>query len=194
MVQAYSNLTMTAQLSQSSNEPGATLHVSAALREYDQPLTTAANVRAEVARPDGGMSVVTFDSVGGGVWETSLVAAHVGVYRIRIVAEGRTSRGRTFTRERLRTAAIWAGGDRPTRDPVETDNHVCEILECLLEQRGFSRLLERLEIDRSELLKCLARVCKDDRASEAESPGAILQHPQLAGAIQNAVRMVEKPR
>jgi tyrosinase-like protein len=197
MVQAYSNLTMAASLAQSSNEPGAALHLRASLREYDQPLTTPANVRAELTRPDGGVSVIAFGAVGEGAWETSLVATQVGVYRFRIMADGHTSRGRVFTRERLRTAAIWAGGDRPPRPPrhpVDPGDRLCKFLDCLLEQRGVSQLLERLGIDRGELLKCLSVICRDDGAPQAERPDAILKDRRLASELCQAVRSVEAPR
>jgi len=103
MVQAYSNLNMAASLAQSSNEPGATIHLRVSLREYDQPLTGPANVRAELTRPDGGVSVIALGPVGHGAWETSLVVAQVGVYRFRIMADGR------------RPLALRVPGCRPVR-------------------------------------------------------------------------------
>jgi hypothetical protein len=196
MVQAYSNLTMAASLAQSSNEPGATIYMRAFLREYDQPLTASANVRAELTRPDGGKSIVAFGTVGDGAYEASAVATQVGVYQFRIMADGRTSRGRVFTRERLRTAAIWAGGDRPPRppqNPVDPGDRLCEILDCLLEQRGFARLLERLEIDRGELLKCLSAICRNDRLGEDDRLGRIVTDRRLATELRAAVRSIEMP-
>lgn len=171
MVQAYSNLTMAASLAQSSNEPGATIHLRASLREYDQPLTTPADVRAELTHPDGAVSVSAFAAVGDAAYEVNVPANQPGVYQVRIMADGRTSRGRVFTRERLRTAAIWSGGDRPPRpprDPVNPRNQLCELLECLIEQRGFGRQLERLDIDRGELLKCLSVICRHEGHGAAE--------------------------
>jgi hypothetical protein len=196
MIQAYSNLTMSASLTQASNEPGATIHLRASLREYDQPLLSPADVRAEVMHPDSGESVTAFAQAGQGVYETSVVATQAGVYRFRIMADGRTSRGRTFTRERLRTAAIWSGGDRPPRPPrpVDPGERLCEILECLVGQRGFGRLLERLEIDRGELLKCLAASCDDDGNPDRERLDATLEDRGLASRLRLAARPVEAPR
>jgi hypothetical protein len=134
---------MAASVSQSSNEPGATVFVHASLREYDQPFTSPTPVRAEVTRPDGTMSVLTLAPAGVGAYEASTIATQTGVYPIRIMAAGRTSRGRLFTRERLRTAAVWAGGDQPPRPPTkpsDPESRLCSLIECLLEQRGFARL------------------------------------------------------
>jgi hypothetical protein len=170
MVQAYSNLSMTASLSQTSNEPGATVHLGARLREYDQPLASPANVRADVTRPDGSLAVVAYAPVGDGTFEGNMVATQNGVYRLRIRADGTTSRGRPFTRERLRTAAVWAGGDEPPRPPADPSDRWCELIECLLQQRGFGSALERLDIDRAELLKCLATICRGDRRQAVKAP------------------------
>lgn len=197
MVQAYSNLTMAASMSQTSNEPGATIHVSASLREYDQPLLSPASVRAEMTRPDDSLAVIPFGPAGDGRYEASVLATQAGVYRFRILASGTTSRGRPFTRERLRTAAIWAGGDKPPRpphQPVDPGDRLCEIIECLLEQRGFGRLIERLEIDRGELLKCLSAVCRDDRPEAGQRLSTLVRDTALASELRRTVRSVDLPR
>jgi hypothetical protein len=196
MVQAYSNLSMTASLSQTSYEPGATIHVGARLREYDQPLARPANVRADVTRPDGSLAIVTFAAAGDGVYEAGMPATQIGVYRFRIRADGTTSRGRPFTRERLRTAAIWAGGDEPPRPPNRPGDPAekwCEIIECLLERRGFGRLLDRLDIDRGELLNCLSVICRDDRRQD-DRLATIVRDPALASELRRAVGSAEVPR
>lgn len=197
MIQAYSNLTMAVSLAQSSNEPGAAIHLRASLREYDQPLSAPADVRAELTHPDGALSVITLAAAGEGAYETSLPANQPGVYRVRILADGRTSRGRVFTREGLRTAAIWSGGDRPPRppnDPVDPGERLCQLLECLVEQRGFGRLLERLEIDRGELIKCLRTACRDDGSPNRRRLEAMLHDRELASELDSAARSIEAPR
>jgi hypothetical protein len=196
MVQAYSNLTMAASVSQSSNEPGATVFVQASLREYDQPFMSPTPVRAEVTRPDGTMSVLTLAPAGVGAYEASTIATQTGVYPIRIMAAGRTSRGRLFTRERLRTAAVWAGGDQPPRPPTkpsDPESRLCSLIECLLEQRGFARLLDRLEIDRDQLLKCLSSICRDDAATDEARLARLVGDDRLASNLRRAVRELEVP-
>ena len=196
MVQAYSNLTMRSSLTQDSYEPGATVHVGARLREYDQPLPGPANVRADVTRPDGSLAIVPMPGIGDASYEGVMVATQAGVYRFRIRADGTTSRGRPFTRERLRTAPVWAGGDEPPRppgNPVDPGDKLCEIIACLLEQRGFGRLLERLEIDRGELLKCLSIICRGGHHEEGRLT-SLVRDPALASELVSAVRSVEVPR
>jgi hypothetical protein len=171
MVEAYSNLAMRAGLSQDSNEPGAHVALSVSLREYDQPLDRPAWVRAEITRPDNTAVTVALGSVGGGRYEGSITALDAGVYLVRFRADGVTSRGRAFTRERLRTAAVWAGGDQPPRPPSpprDPGDRVCELIDCLLGQRGVERALERLELDPDVLRKCVSAVCRDHQAHRSD--------------------------
>jgi hypothetical protein len=63
----------------------------------------------------------------------------------------------------------------------------------LLEQRGFARLLERLEIDRGELLKCLSAICRNDRLGEDDRLGRIVTDRRLATELRAAVRSIEMP-
>lgn len=196
MVQTYSNLTMAASLTQTSYEPGATIQLSVRLREYDQPLLAPANVRADMTRPDDSLAIVSFALVGDGRYEATVVATDAGVYRFRYRADGTTSRGQPFTRERLRTAAVWRGGDeppRPPRQPADPWDRWCELVECLVEQRGIARLLERLEIDRREFLKCVEELC-GDRRDPGERLTALVRDPSLASEIRQAIRSVKVPR
>lgn len=160
-VHAYSNLRMRVSLTQSSNEPGATVHLRAALVEYALPFTSPAWVRAEVLRPDATHSVVTLSPQGEG-YDGSFVATQSGVYQVRIIAEGTTRRGRAFTREATRTAAVWPGGDQPPRDPRDPRDpggKACEIVQCLLKQRGILELLRKLGLDPAEIARCLTKYC-----------------------------------
>lgn len=115
-VQSFSGLRMLARCAQSSNEPGAQLTLRAALTEYGLPVEgTRASVKATVEEPDGTLhhAVLLETAVGTGVFEHQRQANLDGVYRIRIVADGKTMRGREFTREQLLSAATWKGGDQP---------------------------------------------------------------------------------
>jgi len=116
-VHALSNLRMRASLSQSSNEPGATIFLRAALTEYAVPLQGFASVRAEVTWPDESMTIVNFAQVGPGAFERSFTATQEGVYRCRIIAQGKTMRSQPFTREQTLTGAVWRGGDQPRPPP-----------------------------------------------------------------------------
>ena len=151
-VTAYSNLRMAAAVHQSSLEPGARLIVRALLTEYGVPFRGHAAVTAELLRPDGHQSLLILHPVSGepGAFQTSQTAAQAGIYRFRILANGRTGREQRFTREAIRTAAVWHGGDRPGQggggsgDPGDrgdpggghgTGRDWCAIVDCLLGRR-----------------------------------------------------------
>lgn len=172
-VAVYSNLRMAAAIHQNSHEPGATITTRALLTEYGGPFHGQANVTAEMTRPDGSMSFVSLIAVPGepGAFEATRVAGQSGIYRFHIVATGRTSREQPFTREAIRTAAVWHGGDNPVQPgggpdgrPGEGRPDWCGILDCLFSRRVLSdsfitRLLE-LGIDVEQLRECLERLCR----------------------------------
>jgi hypothetical protein len=160
-VHARSNLRMDATLSQNSREPGASVSVRAVLTEYDLPVEERATVRAEVTRPDGTTSTLSLSEIDPGVFEASFTASMVGLYPIRVRAEGETLHGRRFTREALRTAGVWHAGDTP--EPVQPeggpDERLCRLLECLVED-AFEEPLEEMGVDVDALRKCLAVYCR----------------------------------
>jgi hypothetical protein len=106
---------MAAAVHQTSLEPGATLTLTAVLSEYGAPFLGSGTVRVEVTRPDGSLVVVPLIAVGAepGRFEAHRNATQAGIYRCRFLAAGRTSREAPFTREAIRTAALWHGGDQP---------------------------------------------------------------------------------
>jgi Mg-chelatase subunit ChlD len=181
-VHAESNLRLRASLAQRSYEPGATLTLRAALAESGVPLASRADVTATVERPDGTTSVVPLAEVEPGAFETTVPGPLPGVYSVTLAAEGTTLGGEAFTRERLLTGALWAGGDEPrpplapasgagagggtgtgttaTGEPAESRERLCELLFCLLEGDSIRELLERQDVDVEELLECLERYCE----------------------------------
>ncbi len=166
-VYAFSNLRMRASLTQSHNEPGATIYLRAALTEYAVPLRNSASARAEVTWPDGSVAVVNMPRTGPGVYEGSFVASQAGVYQCRIMARGWTMRGDRFTREQTLTGAIWRGGNDP-RPPAggggrPSDNPgqiFCHFLMCLLKDKGVLELLKRNGIDPEHIARCIERLCR----------------------------------
>lgn len=182
-VAAYSNLRMAAAVHQSSHQPGATLTVRALLTEYGAPFRGVATVKAELLRPDHTEVLLNLSPVPGeqGAFETTLVATQSGIYRFRILANGRTIREQRFTREAIRTAAVWHGDGRPGNGgpggPGGPDGckhcNWCELLECLLSNGVLSdKLIWELRekgIDIGRLKECLRRLCKE------QPPGPILK-------------------
>lgn len=160
---AYSNLRMEASLAQTGNEPGATMTVWAALAEYGVPVAARATCRADVVRPDGTVASLTMPELQPGIFETTTLALIGGVYPFRIVAEGRTLRGHSFTREQTLTGLVWKGGDHapPTlADPSAPSDRLCQLIDCLLHQKGMQETLHRAGIDPSELERCLEALCR----------------------------------
>ena len=117
-VHALSNLRMRTSLTQSGFRPGSMLQLRAVLSEYGLPVEGRAKVEAHVTYPDGLQTTLGMVEAGGGVFDLTLAANLAGIYRITVRAQGGTFRGVPFTREALRTAAVWPTGDRPDPDPT----------------------------------------------------------------------------
>ncbi len=124
-VHSYSNLRLRTSLSQNSREPGALLTLRAILTEYDLPVESRAKVVTELERPDKTTATLELFEIEPGVFETSTAAAISGIYNFRVLANGRTLRSRAFTREQLRTGAVWIGGDAPLPSSKDDQNQCC---------------------------------------------------------------------
>jgi hypothetical protein len=81
-----------------------------------------------------------------------------------VVSRGSDLRGRPFTREALRTLAVWARGDEPPPiiigENPSSSVDVCRLLQCLMGQRSVQSLLQRHGVREAELLDCLKKVCR----------------------------------
>lgn len=114
-VAVYSSLRMAAAVHQNSREPGANLSLVADLTEYGAPFLGTATIQVDMTRPDGSAIVVALHAVAGepGRFGAHRTATQSGIYRCHFLAAGRTSHEQTFTREAIRTATVWHGGDKP---------------------------------------------------------------------------------
>lgn len=121
VVHTFSNLKMKPRIDQSSLEPGAAVTLRANLTEYGMPVEGRAIVHAEVTRPDGSMVTLALDEEPEGNFQTVFTAGMSGIYDCRFLARGTTMRGKPFTREESRTAAVWNGGDDP-RTPTGNEH------------------------------------------------------------------------
>jgi hypothetical protein len=161
-IHAYSNVHMQVRLDQGSLEPGARLSLTASLTEYDVPLANRSVVLADIERPDASRSTVFMPETEPGIFSVDYQTTMPGVYRVLVRAEGRSRRGLPFTREQLRTAAVFRGGDNPL--PTDIDHNgrplFCDLLLCLLEQAEIRAALERQRIDPDVIRKCLELVCR----------------------------------
>jgi hypothetical protein len=161
---AFSNLRMRAALSQDSLQPGANLTVRATLTEYGVPVDHRATVIAKLERPDNSQATIALTEVEPGIFEASTRAAMQGVYRFRVIASGATMRGLPFTREQQLSGGVVLGGDNPppTTGPStrDDDEHLCQLLECLLGPAAFGRFLSEHNVDPNAVRSCIERWCK----------------------------------
>lgn len=165
-VQARSALRMSVTLSQASRLPGSTGHLEVTLTDSGVPLPGSAALWAEVTSPTGAIGTVTLTESAPAVYNGDINTSVSGIYRVLVRATGADLRGIRFTREELRTLAVWARGD--DAPPVVTDPtsgegpgiDICELLVCLLRDDGIRRLLERHDVDRDAVGRCVKRACR----------------------------------
>jgi hypothetical protein len=162
-VQARSGLRMRVDLSQHSRLPGTPGRVRAALTDSGIPLGDSVTVRATITAPDGTESTVPMQATEPGVFAAQVQTSSNGVYRILTRSEGADLHGVRFTREELRTLAVWARGDDPPPVVIEpgghTDVDTCGLLLCLLRDEGVARLLENHGIDAKQIAECVRGAC-----------------------------------
>ncbi len=174
IAQTYSTLRMEVTLQQASREPGAEMHLTAQLTEYGGPFRGSATVSATVTDPGGAVRIVTLSNHGDGRFSTTLAGAVPGIYRLRVISRGTTTRGRPFTREQLRTGVIWIGGDEPSpqRDPKRPDG-LTELMCCLYQNGAFrDEIMGRLEkagVPSSTVRKCMDAWCALPSAAPVRS-------------------------
>lgn len=161
---AFTNIRMDARLSQNSLQPGAILTISAALTEYGLPVDHRASVSAEVELPDHSLTTLALTETEPGRFQGASTAAIVGVYRIRVVAAGVTTRGVPFTREQLLSATAILGGDNPppTSGPStkDADEALCRLIHCLLGPNALGRFLAEHHVDPKAVSSCVETWCK----------------------------------
>lgn len=190
-IHTLSNLRMQVSLTQSGNEPGATIFLNASLTEYGLPLSSPATVYAELVRPDETTGIIGFSAAGSGSYEASMVAMQEGVYRFRIMAVGKTRRGRPFTREQTRTGAVWSGGNQPPRPANDPGKQFCQLLHCLLQQRGIQELMKKHGVDPSEVARCFDGLCDDQKRTSTGRLQNFLKDGRLMSILAEAVRQSE---
>jgi hypothetical protein len=187
IVHSYSSLSLSAELNQSGYEPGDEISIEIALTEAGIPVADgSASVWAEVTRPDGSTGDLTFAASEEGRFTGRLMATHVGVYKFRVRANGKTRRGQPYTRERSLTAPILRGGNSDpfgTTDPTDilidildqNDRRWCKLMSCLTGQGVIKPELEKqlreAGVDLNQLRKCLAKYCKRGKRRSSNRSG-----------------------
>ena len=159
LVHAYSNLQFVPSVTQHSFEPGATVDVHVALSQYNVPLDQQASAWAEITRPDSSSFTLPLLETGAGRFAASFMASQIGVYTVRVRAQGSTVEGQTFQREQRFTAVAFSGGDQPPQPPH--DDSLCQFVKCILSGRVIGgELLKELEA-RGLNLKALAECVQE---------------------------------
>ena len=167
-VQGQSSLRLGVRIDQQSRRPGTTADVTATLTHSSIPLANTATVEAEVTRPDGTVTTTRMIEVDDGVFQLAVPTAAAGVHRALIRATGHDLAGVAFSREELRTIAVWPRGDDPAPPVDRPDGGTgqdgtldwCRLLACWLKNRSVNRMLRAHEIDGRELLECVDRACR----------------------------------
>lgn len=155
VAQARSVLTMQVYLTQTSLEPGAMVHLRTVVTEYGYPAPRGGRVKVSVVAPDGSQMTLVAAESSNGIFETNWVASLSGVYRVHIEGAGLTSLGSRWTREALRTAVTWMGGDEKPPRPTDTDRW-CRLIECWQKSGAFDEgRLKELGINLNAVRKCL---------------------------------------
>jgi len=115
--------------------------------------------------PDGIELTLGLAEAEPGVYTAEVPTSIAGVYRVLVRAYGADLRGTKFTREELRTLAVWARGDEPPPiviDPARPSGHqldLCLLLQCLLKDEGVQAMLKRNEVDPDVVRRCVKRAC-----------------------------------
>jgi hypothetical protein len=172
IVHAFSNLKFEASLHLDSQKPGAVATLTAALLEYDVPFTGQAAVWADVVTPTGATMTVALkpDAQLAGSYSGSFTTVAAGVYDCRVRAEGYSSTGQRFTREKRLTVGVYYQeiGTVPPGGSWTSD--ICKLLNCLVSEKVLTeRAAEKLResgVDLQALRECLRAKCQSSGPGE----------------------------
>jgi hypothetical protein len=165
-VQSRSSVHMNVDVVQASRRPGGSANVRATLTQAGIPLGYRARVWADVTRPTGEQTRIGLDPGGDGTYHATVPTPSAGVYRLFVRSAGATFGGTPFTREALRTLAVWNRGDDTdyprSPDTTKGGRHpdVCGLLTCLLRDSSVVKALTAQGYDPASMLKCVEKSCR----------------------------------
>lgn len=183
IVHAYSSLSLSANLNQSGYEPGDKIELEVSVTQSGIPVAEGSvDVWAEIGKPDGSKSVLSLKALGEGRFGASTLTSLSGSYEFRVRANGKTLRGRPYTREKLMTAFVWHGSSREESDSlhkcedvIEKIFHRCngrmnDLLTCLLSEdiigTEFEKRMRAAGVNTSGLRKCLEEYLRQGATKE----------------------------
>jgi hypothetical protein len=160
-VQARSAVRLDVAVTQTSRRPGSSANVMATITDAGIPLGHTTAVEARVTRPGGSLTTVRLAELEDGIFGGTIDTPQPGIHRVLVHAAGSTLRGEPFTREELRTVAVWARGDAPPESPAGTPDgpDLCALIDCFLKDRGLERWARERNIDMEHLRECLKQGC-----------------------------------
>jgi hypothetical protein len=196
MVHATSNIQLNAWRLQESFKPGASVGLFVSLKEYDIPLPPVrASVGAEIERPDQSRFTVKLCETETGIYGASFQTSLAGVYKCRVIAEGNSSKGMRFTREKTLTAGVYFGDDRPGNGS-DSAELICRLLHCIFEEHEILhptavRRLAELGFDMKKFIECIEEVCPElpkesITGIKHKLTEAFLKRPQLVARLKLA--------
>ncbi|MES2666130.1 MAG: S8 family serine peptidase [Pseudomonadota bacterium] len=159
VAQARSVLRMAPGVVQAGLVPGSEVRLGAIVTEYGMPPPRGATVRVRVTPPAGAAFTLSLTEGADGEFSGLMGTPQPGVYRLQFLGDGRTTRGSVWTREGLRSAVVWRGGNAPPPKPTVRDQ-ICDLIGCLEKSGGLDLdLIRKLGVDPDALRRCL---CKGD--------------------------------
>lgn len=199
-VQTRSNLSFDVGKQTPRVKLGGALPIAVTLSQFGLPLV-AARIEATVVDPHGHTSTHRLDAKGGGRFEASIPAPLRGVYQVRLVAHGSSRAGFRFTREATRTFAV---GKPVTIRPTREHPQWCDLVACLLRDRGLAKQLEALGVDLERLRACLGEACgrpdeprpgpcAEVRPHGKQPPAAAVQPDQVLQLLRSVVAATPAP-
>ena len=165
-VHSRSSVRMTVDVVQTSRRPGGSANVRAMLTQAGIPLGYRARVWADMTRPNGQRTRIALHPDGEGTYHATVPTPSAGVYRLLVRSAGATFGGNHFTREALRTLAVWNRGDDTdyprSPDTGKTGRHpdICGLLACLLRDLSVVKALTAQGYDPTSMLKCVEKSCR----------------------------------
>lgn len=165
IIQTRSNLRLHVSADRTAVRPGEMFNLVTALSQYGIPMMNRPHITTSIRDPLGHVTEHEFHDIGAGLASVQVPTPLKGVYSCRIKVRGQSLGGRTFMREQTRTFAVTTAPPSPALPSPETGSipdAFCNILQCLVEDRGIRRILESAGVDVNRLSECLEDVCKKD--------------------------------
>lgn len=189
-VHTFSDLRLDATLQQSGREPGAEATILASLSEYDQPLESQAKVWADITLPNGSPDRVDLAELGNGRYTATYPLRLIGAHRVLVHAVGTSPATGPFTREKLLTAAVWEGGDRPW-EPVIVEGEEEGRMGERDHQQDDAALPARGDRERAEAL--VAELAERARAATPQTSTPVQRQAPRGGAPGNLFILDAEP-